>query len=207
MNARQIAVMVDTHRTQSGEDLTVYVLPPKWCAQAVPGSASGPPVVRELPAGFHTAGAPAGGLAGVIRSAAGAGASLASLWRLLLIVVTVLGIVWGFTGCTTVTGNRNEGTFAYNSFLGNAKIGELGPEGLRNTEIDNATGAGVIERTAEKIGKAWAWGKAWDAAGKLIDRGFDALEDGNETDVRINAQDNAAAVATETFVPPEPPLP
>jgi hypothetical protein len=161
-------------------------------------------VVREPLAGFHTAGAPAGGLSGVIRSAAGAGATLPTLWRLLLIVIAVLGIVWGFTGCTVAKGNRNAGTYSYVSLAGNATFGEMGPEGMRNAVIDNATGAGVARDTAANLGRAYAWGKAWDAAGKLVDRGFDALEDGNETDVRINAQDNAAAVATETFVPPEP---
>ncbi len=192
---------VDVHRTADGRDLAIFVAPRGWWN--VPGLAPGPRPAGGPVTGIHAA-APDGGLAGVIQSAAGSGATLPSLWRLLLIVVSVLGIVWSFTGCTVAQGNRNAGTYSYVSLAGNARFGEMGPEGMRNAEIDNSTGAGVVRDTAEKIGKAWAWGKAWDAAGKLVEEGFDALKDTNETDVRINAQNNAAEVATETFVPPAP---
>lgn len=128
-------------------------------------------------------------------------------WRLLWIALALLCIAFACSSCTVMEGNKTAGTYSYRSFAGNAKIGSITPDGAQGVEIDNATGLGVVERTADKIGKAWMWGKAWDAAGNLIDRGFDALEDGNETDVRINANNNATKETIETFVPPEPEIP
>jgi len=170
--------------------------------QNVPGPVPGPLPVWEPAAGFHTA-APARGLPGVIQAGAGAGSNLTTdVWRFALLAVVLVVVAFVISSCTQVKGDRVAGTYSYTSFAGNAKFGQLGPEGIRGGEIDNATGAGIIERTAEKAANAWMWGKAWDAAGNLVDRGFDALEDSNATDEAINASDNARLKEIETFVPP-----
>ena len=124
------------------------------------------------------------------------------VWRFALLTVVLVVVAFVISSCTHVQGNRMAGTYSYTSFAGNAEFGQLGPEGIRAGKIDNATGAGIIERTAEKAANAWMWGKAWEAAGNLVDRGFDALEDGNATDEAINASNNATKEAVETFVPP-----
>jgi hypothetical protein len=149
----------------------------------VPGPASGPQPVGGPVAGIHTA-APARGLPGAIRAGAGA------------------GILFWFGACTVATGNRNAGTFTYASLAGDAKFGEFGPEGMRNADINNSNGATIAKDSIEAIGRAYAWGKAWDAAGNLIDEGFDALKDGNSTDEAINANNNATKAEINTFVPP-----
>lgn len=170
----------------------------------LPAPAAGLPGSGDALAGIHTP-ARARGLPVVTLS--GAGARSISLWqmevwRFALLTVVLVVVAFVISSCTHVQGNRVAGTYSYSSFAGNAKFGQLGPEGIRGGEIDNATGAGIIERTADKAANAWMWGKAWEAAGNLVDRGFDALEDGNATDEAINASDNAADVAKETFVPP-----
>jgi hypothetical protein len=178
-------------------------------SENVPGPVPGPLPVREPAAGFHTA-APDRGLPGVIQAGAGSGNPFPDLWRLALAVVTILVAVWVCTSCTNIKGDRNAGTYSYSSFAGNAKFGELGPEGIRNGEIDNSTGATIAKDSVEAIGRAYAWGKAWDAAGKLIDEGFDALKDSNSTDEAINANNNATKAEIKTFVPPPveaPPVP
>ena len=165
------------------------------------GPAPGPPPVREPAAGFHT-GAPASGLPGAIQVGAGAGTPITNLWRHVMLASGVLAAIWWCSSCTVATGNRNAGTFTYASLAGNAKFGEFGPEGMRNAEIDNATGATVAKDTAAAIGRAYAWGKAWDAAGNLIDQGFDAFKDGNATDEAITKSNNATKVEIQNFVPP-----
>ena len=186
----------------------------------VPGPAPGPPSGREPAAGTHTA-LPARGLPGVIQAGAGAGPTWKCLRGLMLgifistlaskclralmlgIFISTLALVC--SSCTVATGSRTAGTWTYASALGNAKFGEMGPEGMRNAEIDNATGGAIIERTAEKVASAWMWGQAAEAVGNLIDGGFDALKDSNDSDVKINAADNATKAQIKTFVPP--PLP
>ena len=104
--------------------------------------------------------------------------------------------------CTVMTGNGTGYTYA--SFAGNAKGLTVSPTGASADEVDNATGAALAKETAKEIAKAYAWGRAFDAAGKLIEEGFDAVKDTNATDEALNASDNAAKVEVETFVPPEP---
>jgi hypothetical protein len=99
-----------------------------------------------------------------------------------------------------MTGNGSGYTYA--SFAGNAKGMTVTPTGASAAEIDNATGAQIGRDAIEKMASAYMWGKAWDAAGKLIEEGFDAVRDGNETDVRINDSNNSTKV--DTFVPPPP---
>lgn len=182
----------------------------KTFPQAAGGAAASPtfaPPVGALSGygnglpGIHAA-APDRGLPGVIRAGAGSGTPFTDLWRLALTVLAILAVIWACSSCTTVKGDRNAGTYSYTSFAGNARFGELGPEGVRNAEIDNATGAQIAKDTAAAIGRAYAWGQAWNAAGKLIDEGFDALKDSNATDEAITKSNNATKAEIKTFVPP-----
>lgn len=136
--------------------------------------------------------------------AAGSDAPFSQIWRLMLLLAFLLAVAWACSSCTVVTGNRTAGTFTYASVAGNAKFGRLGPDGMENGEIDNATGAGVIERTGEKLGRAYAWGKFWDFASEGWSTAEDIVSDNNETDVKINANNNATKESIKTFVPPEP---
>ena len=104
--------------------------------------------------------------------------------------------------CTVMTGNGTGYTYA--SFAGNAKGLTVTPTGASAAEVDNSTGAALAKEMAKDIAKAYAWGRAFDAAGKLIEEGFDAAKDANDTDAAINASDNATKVEVETFVPPAP---
>jgi hypothetical protein len=104
--------------------------------------------------------------------------------------------------CTVMSGNGQG--YSYASLGGNAEGLTITPQGATVAKIDNATGMGIAREAIGDAASAYALGKAFDAAGKLIDEGFDALTDGNETDVRINESNNATKVATETFVPPTP---
>jgi hypothetical protein len=201
MNTARIPTASDLHRTRSGQDMTVYTLPPRWWKH-VPGSASGPQPVREPVAGFHTAGAPVGGPAGAIPSAAGAGAVLTTEWRLLWIVLTLLGIAWACSSCTVMTGNGTGYTYA--SCAGNAEGMTISPAGASAAKIDNATGAKLATDAVGAVARAYTWGKAFDALGNLIEEGADVIKDGNATDQAINADNNATKETIETFVPPEP---
>ena len=107
--------------------------------------------------------------------------------------------------CTVMTGNGTG--FTYASVAGNAQGLNITPTGATAANIDNATGAGLAREAIGDAASAYALGKAFDALGNLIDDGFDALEDSNDTDEAINANDNAAKVKVETFVPPEPVAP
>jgi hypothetical protein len=161
----------------------------------------GPPAgsllgLEEDQVGFHTA-ARSGGL--LVVTPVGVG-DRTVFWRLGVVGMVVAAA----TSCTVATGNRTAGTYYYGSVAGNAKFGEMGPEGMRDAEIDNATGAGLVRDTAKEIGKAYAWGKAFDALGNLIEEGADVIKDGNATDEAVNASNNATKEAVETFVPPEP---
>lgn len=99
-----------------------------------------------------------------------------------------------------MTGNGTGYTYA--SLGGNAEGLSISPTGATVAKIDNATGAAIAKEAISDAASAYVLGKAFDAAGQLIEDGFDALEDSNETDVRINESNNAAKVTTETFVPP-----
>lgn len=102
--------------------------------------------------------------------------------------------------CTVMSGNGSG--YSYASLGGNAEGLTITPQGATVAKIDNATGAAIAKEAISDAASAYVLGKAFDAAGKLIEEGFDALKDGNETDVRINQSNNATKVKTETFVPP-----
>ncbi len=104
--------------------------------------------------------------------------------------------------CTVMQGNGTG--YSYASLGGNAQGLTISPAGASATSIDNATGAQIGREAIGDAASAYAMGKMFDALGNLIDDGFDALEDSNATDAQINAQNNAAKVKVETFVPPEP---
>ena len=107
--------------------------------------------------------------------------------------------------CTVMTGNGTGYTYA--SLGGNAEGLNISPAGASATKIDNATGAAIAKEAISDAASAYVLGKAFDAAGKLIEEGADVLTDNNDTDVEINKSNNAAKVETETFVPPEPVVP
>jgi hypothetical protein len=97
--------------------------------------------------------------------------------------------------------------FSYASLGGNAQGLSISPTGATAASIDNSTGAGIAKDAIADMASAYAMGKAFDALGNLIEEGADALKDGNSTDEAINANNNAAKVKVETFVPPEPVVP
>ena len=104
--------------------------------------------------------------------------------------------------CTVMQGNGTG--FTYASLGGNAQQLQISPNGASAASIDNSSGLGIAKEAVSDAASAYALGKAFDALGNLIDDGFDALENSNATDAQINAQNNAAKVKVETFVPPEP---
>ncbi len=107
--------------------------------------------------------------------------------------------------CTVMQGNGTG--FTYASLGGNAQGLTISPQGASAASIDNATGANIAREAVGDVASAYALGKAFDALGNLIEEGADAIEDSNATDAQINAQNNAAKVKVETFVPPEPVVP
>ena len=117
-------------------------------------------------------------------------------------LITTLTLCAACASCTVMTGNGTGYTYA--SLGGNAEGLNISPAGASATKIDNATGAAIAKEAISDAASAYVLGKAFDAAGKLIEEGADVLTDGNDTDVQINKSNNAAKVETETFVPPPP---
>jgi hypothetical protein len=104
--------------------------------------------------------------------------------------------------CTVMTGNGTG--FTYASLGGNAEQLNITPTGATAAKIDNATGAAIAKEAISDAASAYVLGKAFDAAGKLIEEGADAIEDANDTDEAIAKSNNATKAEIETFVPPEP---
>lgn len=110
-----------------------------------------------------------------------------------------------FCACTVIEGDGQG--YKYASLGGNAQGLNMTPNSASVASVDNATGAAIAKDAISDMASAYALGKAFDALGNLIDEGFDALKDSNATDEAINANNNAAKVNVETFVPPEPEVP
>jgi hypothetical protein len=104
--------------------------------------------------------------------------------------------------CTVMTGNGTGYTYA--SLGGNAEQLSITPAGAAAAKLDNATGAAIAKEAISDMASAYVLGKAFDAAGRLIEDGFDAVEDANDTDEAIAKSNNATKAEIETFVPPEP---
>jgi hypothetical protein len=102
--------------------------------------------------------------------------------------------------------HMQHGDFRMTTLAGNIK-GLKTPEGVSVDEINTSQGAAIAKEAISDAASAYVLGKAFDAAGKLIEEGADVLTDNNDTDVEINKSNNAAKVETETFVPPEPVVP
>ena len=106
------------------------------------------------------------------------------------------------TACTVMTGNGTGYTYA--SLGGNAEQLSITSTGATAAKLDNATGAAIGKEAISDMASAYVLGKAFDAAGKLIEEGFDAVEDANDTDEAIAKSNNSTKAEIETFVPPEP---
>lgn len=104
--------------------------------------------------------------------------------------------------CTVMTGNGTG--FTYASVGGNAEGLSISPSGATAAKIDNATGAAIAREAIGDAASAYALGKAFDALSDVSGDLLDGATDANATDATINAQNQAAKVKVETFVPPEP---